>query len=277
VLVWHHLVSLAAAFDSVTLQRYAVASSLSYLSLEKMTKSEYFLKSQLQPLAQVVDPVSESGATIFSDKSSKNKKNHRLVVACRGSANAKNFGTNLNFNLVPATRLSESIPDGAFIHEGFQNASVGLWRELAYPLLSKIQEEGDLSEIVFTGHSLGAATALLTSVHYTTTKESLLRPTIITFGGPKFANDILARFLRNDVLDGCCILHLIHDRDPVLANNQQLWKDLGFVDVGIELGCDANIPTVYFDQDKKPKSMFSFAWNILDHCNYMGVSVGPRL
>ena len=75
-----------------------------------------------------------------------------------------------------------SVPDGALIHEGFQYAAVGLWKELANPLLSKIQEEG-IESIIFTGHSLGAATALLTCVHYSTAMpSSSSSPAIITFG-----------------------------------------------------------------------------------------------
>ena len=272
-----HVVTLAA-FDSATIQRYAHAASLSYLSLEKMKTSEYLSLSRLEPLLQVIDPVSESGATIFSDKSDNTKK---IVVACRGSANPKNFATNLKFRLAPATRLSQPTPSGSLVHEGFQDASVGLWKELAQPLLSRIKEEEDATEIIFTCHSLGAANALLTSVHYRTSmspSSSLSRPSIVTFGGPKLCNDILARFIRNDALDGSNILHLVHAKDPVLANNKKLWDDLGFVDVGIELECDPNNPTVYTSGEEKPKSSIfsSFAWNILDHCNYMGVFVGPR-
>jgi len=124
----------------------------------------------------VVDPESESGATIFravpnndddtdndnDDINSNNNKSQKIIVACRGSANPKNFGTNLKFNLVPANRLSQNyIPENALVHDGFQSASVGLWKELSQPL-EKLLNNGDdnetTTEIVFTGHSLGAAT-----------------------------------------------------------------------------------------------------------------------
>ena len=265
-------VAKVAAFDTATLQRYAYASSLSYLSLEKMQTSEYLTKSRLEPLLQVVDPASESGATVFRDNSCNN-----IIIACRGSANPKNFATNLNFKLVRATKLSQPTPTGAMVHEGFQDASLGLWKELAQPLLSRIKEkEEEVNDIIFTGHSLGAANALLTGVHYRTSMSSSKKPSIITFGGPKLCNDILARFIRNDALEGSNILHLVHDKDPVLANNEKLWNDLGFVNVGIEIQSDPNSPLV-LTSEEKPKSLFpSFAWNILDHCNYMGVYVGPR-
>jgi len=79
-------------------------------------------------------------------------------------------------------------------------------------------------------------------------------------------------------LEGWNILHLVHSKDPVLANNQVLWEKLGFEDVGIELECDPNSPIVFDAEEKVPeKSLFGgFAWNIVDHCKYMGVFVGPR-
>jgi len=162
--------TLTSAFNTYsesTLQRLAQASSLSYLSLDKMSSSPYYEKCQLQPLIQVVDAESESGATIFralpkniddNDNDDHESNTQKIIVACRGSANPKNFGTNLKFNLVPANRLSQNdIPEDALVHDGFQSASVGLWKELSQPL-EKLLNGDDDTEIVFTGHSLGAAT-----------------------------------------------------------------------------------------------------------------------
>lgn len=252
----------------------------------------------------MVDAESESGATIFralpkniddNDNDDHKSNTQKIIVACRGSANPKNFGTNLKFNLVPANRLSQNdIPEDALVHDGFQSASVGLWKELSQPL-EKLLNGDDDTEIVFTGHSLGAATALLCATHYNASHKnqhlssssssssisppSTPPPSIITFGGPKLCNSILARHLRNDALEGWNILHLVHSKDPVLANNQMLWEKLGFEDVGIELECDPNSPVVFDAEDGKvpEKSLFGgFAWNIVDHCKYMGVFVGPR-
>ena len=303
------LLPLASAFGSYTeanLHRLAQASSLSYLSLDKIPSSPYYQTCQLEPIVQVVDPASESGATIFIDKSN-SSTTQKVIVACRGSANPKNFGTNLKFNLVPATRLATTttstaatqLPNNALVHEGFQDASVGLWNVLGPRLINILEKD---AEIVFTGHSLGAATALLCSVHYRQASPSLFfgsnnnnkynnnnnnnehatppppSPTIVTFGGPKLCNGILARHLRTYVLDGCNILHLVHDKDPVLANNQKLWDSLGFENVGVELECDPNRPVVFGGKDSKESFLFgNFAWNIMDHCNYMGVFVGPRV
>ena len=260
------------SFSESTLHRLAMASSLSYLSVEKIKQSPYYDECKLEPIIQVVDPKSESGATIFrvidNNNNDNNREHQQLVVACRGSANPKNFGTNLKFNLVPATRLSQNyIPDNALVHEGFQSAAVGLWKELAQPLMKEM-EKTPPSSVVFTGHSLGAATSLLTAVHYQASNSGDIRPSIITFGGPKLCNSELARHIRNEALSKCNILHLVHSSDPILANNQKLWNELGFENVGIELQCDPNKPIVYYREDDAPRKG-GIAWNIVDHCKYM--------
>ncbi|KAL9187027.1 hypothetical protein ACHAXT_010747 [Thalassiosira profunda] len=272
------LASAASAFGTyseATLERLAQASSLSYLSLDKMQSSPYYESCNFQPIAQVVDDETESGATIFRAEDGSGGP-QKLVVACRGSANPNNFRTNLKFNLVPATRLSQNyIPEDARVHDGFQTASVGLWKELSQPL-SKLLLDNSPSEVVFTGHSLGAATALLCATHYRASYSNQPSPSIITFGGPKLCNSALARHLRNEALEGSNILHLVHSKDPVLANNQGLWDRLGFESVGIELECDPHSPTLAEEGGGKQSLFGNLAWNIVDHCKYMGVFVGPR-
>eukprot|EP00429_Kryptoperidinium_foliaceum_P002714 CAMPEP_0176026426 /NCGR_PEP_ID=MMETSP0120_2-20121206/12945_1 /TAXON_ID=160619 /ORGANISM="Kryptoperidinium foliaceum, Strain CCMP 1326" /LENGTH=312 /DNA_ID=CAMNT_0017359623 /DNA_START=152 /DNA_END=1090 /DNA_ORIENTATION=- len=259
-----------------------------------MESSPYLYESGLTPLGEVVDPNTESGATVFADH-----PNQELIVACRGSANPRNFGTNLKFNPVPATRLSQiNVPSDALVHSGFQEASVGLWQKVGPPLLETLKRqpfESEIKDVVFTGHSLGAATAQLCAVHYMSTAKDLgnafIKPRIVTFGGPKLCNGSLARYLRNGPLEGVDILHLVHSQDPILVNNERLWNQMGFENVGIEMECDPSSPTVYCDEDdeqcavygapppnpKRPRFGMKVAWNIMNHCNYMGVFVGPRI
>jgi hypothetical protein len=52
------------------------------------------------------------------------------------------------------------VPEDALVHEGFQDASLGLWKELG-PKLFEVLDSNDgngvrSKEIVFTGHSMGA-------------------------------------------------------------------------------------------------------------------------
>ena len=114
----------------------------------------------------MVDPISKSGATIFRVINNNNDNKQIIVIACRGTANLSNFGTNLQFKLVEATQLScDYVPDDARVHEGFQTASLGLWKKLSQPLLGQVVKNAATS-VVFTGHSLGGATALLCATHF---------------------------------------------------------------------------------------------------------------
>jgi hypothetical protein len=273
--------------------------------MKKMSSSAYFKSSGLDPIAQVVDAESQSGATLFrlSDDShpttsdgKQKQKRHRLIIACRGSANVRNFGTNLQFKLVPAIQLSQTnIPQNALVHEGFQMASAGLWKQIYQPLKEYLDSTPLYStnstamtktEIIYTGHSLGAATALLCATHHQASFcTTVVVSSIITFGGPRLCNSVLARYIRNEALYNCLILHSIHTKDPILTNNQQLWNTLGYENVGIELECDPYHPRVYttIEKEKSDAALLmtnpfnNVAWNIVDHCYYMGVYIGPRL
>jgi hypothetical protein len=113
-------------------------------------------------------------------------------------------------------------------------------------------------------------------MHYNASSKTKYKPkpSIVSFGGPKLCNSSLARYIRNTALQECNILHLVHDKDPVLANNKQLWDSLGFENVGIEMECDPRSPAMVTEEREGGGN---FAWNIVDHCYYMGVFVGPRL
>lgn len=364
-----------------TAEVLAMACSLSYLSMEgkesrtpsfsaassPMARSPYFDRSGLTPVAQVEDPTTESGATIFlwdgigiggadgyrsrnrrgstigkEDERGASAASSVLIVACRGSATPVNFSTNLKFELVPADRRRMTDldvkgrddggtrqkqqqqqllqPQPLLLHEGFQEASIGLWTVLR-PELDRVmttlllppQEDNnndvppDDVQLVFTGHSLGAATALLCAYQSTLTAAAERTeydggkncrrtipsppPSVVTFGGPRLANPAMAEYMRKVMLFGgdvggsrdsttnaprmlVCCCNLIHSYDPILQQNQPLWDALGFEAVGEELVCEPRQVTIYQTSQLRQDVL---AWNLLDHCWYLGVFVGPRL
>ena len=101
----------------------------------------------LSCVAQIEDPGSQSGATVFRTDAG------ATILACRGSASIKNFGTTTDIGPVPLIAADGS-PTSARVHRGFQRASTGMW-----PLLKPhLPKSGPL---LLTGHSLGGGTATL--------------------------------------------------------------------------------------------------------------------
>ena len=188
--------------DIEGLQRLVTAASLSYLPLpakgndeennnqetkKTMIESPYYNEEQLLPLKQVIDPISKAGATIF--KNQDDGRPSTIVVACRGSANWDNFITNLKFQLVPVENELILYEDHDTnnqqytVHTGFQTASINLWKVLQPALneillLERSTSQGPI-ELVFTGHSLGSATALLCAVQYTLQQQTIIIVIII--------------------------------------------------------------------------------------------------
>jgi predicted lipase len=285
------------------LQDLVLASSLSYLSLDEievngnsqrrrrrsMRQSSYFNERRLQPLLQVNDYVSQTGATIFQMPNEK-----VVLVACRGTNNWKNFGTNLQFQLVDArkelTLLREetntTVPVPAskeaaplLVHTGFQQASIDLWKILQPALEQVWNQHADKStRLVFTGHSLGAATALLCAVQYSLAWPQSQHPpidSVLTFGGPRLVNDALAEYWTQRCFSNIAVVNLIHSKDPILQQNQPLWDALGFAVVGREVLCESQTPSIYPSVSTLDKTVL--AYNFWDHCMYLGTFVGPRL
>ena len=171
--------------------------------------------------------------------------------------------------------------DDYLVHEGFQVASTGLW-ELLLQNLTTIVQGNNYSSIIFTGHSLGAATALLCATQYQSGEASNF-PTlngVITFGGPRLVNSPLAEHWNNSLFASCKVQNYVHAKDPILRQNGPLWDSLGFGIVGTEIPCEPFEAKAYVKAEQRQEydaRDLPVAWNILDHCNYMGIFVGPRL
>ena len=298
-----------------------MASSLSYLSSAegKMQASPLFsgaaeAGTPLEPLVQVVDPDSESGATVFRSGiggGSGAATATTLVVAFRGSATPVNFSTNLRFGLVPlrgedgfATPGASGSDPSFRVHEGFRDASRGLW-ELLEPELDALlrreeEETGKGVRLWFTGHSLGSATAQLCAAKHQSRRllcssdsdsgNERTNPLagVLTFGGPRLVNRALANHwnaclfgAEGDPSSSVVVTNYVHHRDPILRQNGPLWDSLGFGILGTEVLCEHDRPVAYESRDAGSSASggagLPLAWNILDHCRYLGVFVGPRL
>ena len=166
----------------------------------------------LSCVAQIEDPDTFSGATVFRTDAG------ATIVACRGSASLKNFGTTTDIGPVPLI-VADGAPTAARVHRGFQRACTGMW-----PLLKPhLPASGPL---LLTGHSLGGGTATLLALQC---HAAGLEPELITVAGPRLGDAAFATHYRERCGDA---VHLVHDADDVLKSNTKLWDDLGFEHVG---------------------------------------------
>ena len=123
----------------------ARACSLAFVPPPSMKYEPY--AAGLSCVAQIEDPDTLSGATVFRTDAG------ATVVACRGSASLKNFGTTTDIGPEPL-QVADGMPTAARVHRGFQRACTGMWPLLAPHLPAS-------GPLLLTGHSLGGGTATL--------------------------------------------------------------------------------------------------------------------
>ena len=93
---------------------------------------------------------------------------------------------------------------------------------------------------------------------------------VVTFAGPRVGDAQFAASFDSSL--GESTTHLVHDLDPVLAQNQPLWDALGFVHTGRIVRVSATEPRLL--PDSEPRS--GLPLNFADHAQYMGTFMGPR-
>lgn len=237
------------------------ACSLAFLPPAAIPGSPY--AAGLQCIAQVEDPNTLSGATILRSSDGE------VIVACRGSANLKNFQT--NFEVGPVALQTQSGPHpAAKVHSGFQKAARELWR--------LIEPELPPGRLMVTGHSLGGGTATLVGLR---AHEAGRELDLITVAGPRLGNGAFASHFR----ETCgAATHLVHDEDEVLQSNVELWDRLGFEHVGAVVRCSKDRPCVYDGAGEEAflsevgirPDQVSIKGVLVDHCQYLGIYVGVR-
>lgn len=124
-----------------------------------------------------------------------------IVVAFRGTADIRNWLTDVDARMVELWPLGESAPK---VHAGFSNALDSVFRQLIaifYPL--------KMRRLWLTGHSLGGALAMLAAARY----FGATLAGVYTFGQPRVGNAAF-RDAYNKAL-GTRTFRVVHHRDIV--------------------------------------------------------------
>ncbi|RAH46203.1 lipase family protein [Aspergillus brunneoviolaceus CBS 621.78] len=113
--------------------------------------------------------------------------NKAIVVSFRGSSDLSNWIANIDFGLTDAS----SICTGCEIHSGFWKA----WETVASTIASKVEAAVTTYsdyDLVFTGHSLGAA---LAAIGATVLRNDGYTVDLYNFGQPRIGNLALADYI----------------------------------------------------------------------------------
>ena len=231
--------------------RYSLAASLAYQAPATLSAGSTEYVQRLAPhlvySEQITVPELCSSATVFE------AADDSVVVAFRGSTALRNYQSMFNLGLVP------SILDGGGgkVHRGYQEASLRLYEALC-PLL----ERRAPARTVFVGHSYGGGTSTMCALMHSASE-------LVTFAGPRIGDAGFAAHF--DSVLGSRTTHLVHDLDPVLAQNQPLWDFLGFVHTGQVVRCAAAEARLLRDDERLAGLPLNFA----DHALYLGTRMGP--
>jgi Lipase (class 3) len=158
------------------------------------------------------------------------KRSNTVVVAFSGTdaVSKKNWIENFDFPLVPYQHCS-----GCKVHNGFYMTMLTVIGEIK-KTISAFQSSHPGAKISVTGHSLGAALALLTISELSA--DPLFKPSMITtghyvFGSPRVGNNPFSEWYASNA---SLTFRVVHGKDPV---PHVPFQRLGFNHVHYEVCC----------------------------------------
>lgn len=151
-------------------------------------------------VASVEGPRSGLGALVAVDHTRR-----VIVLAIRGSANVRNWITNLQFTFTGCGDLAKNCK----VHNGFGDA----WAEISGTVLDAIRATRAANptySVVTTGHSLGGAVATIGAAYIRRVEG--VPVDIYSFGSPRAGNDHFANFVTAQT---GAEFRITHGADPV--------------------------------------------------------------
>ncbi|KAH7358885.1 Alpha/Beta hydrolase protein [Plectosphaerella cucumerina] len=151
-------------------------------------------------VASVEGPKSGLGALVAVDH-----VRRAIVLTVRGSANVRNWLTNLQFTFSSCSDLVANCK----VHNGFGDA----WAEIRPTVLDAVRASRAANptySVITTGHSLGGAVATIAAAYLRRVEN--IPVDIYSFGSPRVGNDHFANFV---TAQAGAEFRLTHGADPV--------------------------------------------------------------
>jgi predicted lipase len=191
-----------------------------------------------------------------------------IVVAFRGSANLANWIYDFDFPQVDAYPKC----DGCMVHRGFYAA----WRALEAEVVGEVKRLVALkpnAQVFTTGHSLGAALAVLCAAELGASAHSLGVPIegVYTFGLPRVGNGKFVEFYNSGTK---VTWRVTHHRDPVPHAPLQA---MGFAHTATEVFYNEDSSRYrvcdWSGEDPECSNRFVLPFDGDDHTHYLGLPV----
>jgi len=189
-----------------------------------------------------------------------------IVVAFRGSENLKNWIANLNFS--KAAAYPEC--NGCMVHGGFYDSMKALYPTIRNEVARR-RLDLPTARLVVTGHSLGAALAVLTAneLHY---GEGLVVDAVYTFGEPRVGNLAFKNYYN---ARGRVSWRVTHWRDPVPHLPPESFD---FMHIATEVWYNNEASSSYqvcdsSGEDPKCSDSLWFDSSVSDHLHYLNISI----
>jgi hypothetical protein len=202
----------------------------------------------------------------------------QIVVVFKGSSKWEDWiKTNINLSTTKFDGVP-GVPEDAMVHSGFLTSIRSVLPEMLGILKDMIKEFPDY-QVVFTGHSLGGALAILGAVHVeglllrdqaqSTAKSPQLQ--VYTFGQPRVGNSVLSRHIRslnipihrfvnkNDLVPQIPPVYFTyshHKREHWITQEERV-VECQDEDITEDPNCSISVSP--------------YSWSILDHNNYFGI------
>jgi len=206
-----------------------------------------------------------------------------IVVSFRGSDKIINAIEDIEFaKLVPDGYVYSQCPD-CKVHSGFYEAWLSVAQKVcdAVHNLKKAHPEAD---IYVTGHSLGAAMAVLAAVHLNYW-ESLPVQYLYTYGQPRVGNSAFVDYFHNGTRDNCnantTVYRIVHWKDPIARGPPQGLGLEGYMHTSVEVFYDENSSAHKACDFSGEDPTCSDTYNLLqcatsfqDHLTYLGRTSG---
>lgn len=213
----------------------------------------------IEGLREIYNPVSDLEGFVGAVPALKT-----IYVALRGSASVRNWIEDLEI-------MQTDYPSGGKVHRGFYYSALGVQPQID-AALAELGALYPLYDVVFTGHSYGAAAATLVAATSPKGTPTYAHPIkVITFGEPRVGNAAFA-----DYINGIFEIHRhTHDRDmvphlpPVSAGYWHHGREF------FETNTSHIHPCVAYAEDKSCAEQYTIEQTtVADHMVYLGVEMG---